>query len=123
MGATESTEPGVQLPFQNADPNSVTISGYSAGCNMADRMMKIHSASIQGMACYAGWPYGATLEENLNILATSSSITTLATNDLNANLGIIDSTSNLSSRAIYIWGGYWDVLVPYRGAEAMRNVY
>ena len=61
MGAAETTPVSVQLPSQNADPNSVTVSGYSAGCHMADKMMMMYSGSIKGMACYAGWPYGTDL--------------------------------------------------------------
>ena len=44
--------PDFKLPFLMADSDSVTISGHSAGCAMADQMMIIHSSTIKGAGLY-----------------------------------------------------------------------
>ena len=36
------------LSHLGADPDTVTVSGHSAGCYMADQMHMIHSESIHG---------------------------------------------------------------------------
>ena len=41
-----------KLPFMMADPDSVTVSGHSAGCYMSDQMMIVNSASIKGAGLY-----------------------------------------------------------------------
>ena len=51
------------LEYLNADPGSITVSGYAAGCHMAHRLQIIHSSQIKGAALYSCWPYGTTLDE------------------------------------------------------------
>ena len=43
---------GYTLPYMNADANSVTISGHSAGCYMSDQMQIVHSETIKGAALF-----------------------------------------------------------------------
>ena len=49
---------GITLPYMNADANSVTISGHSAGCYMAHKMNIVNSATIKGAGLFQCWPYG-----------------------------------------------------------------
>ena len=41
-----------------ANPNTVTISGFSAGSFMAQQMHVIYSKTIKGAGCVAGGPFG-----------------------------------------------------------------
>ena len=58
MGAAPAWGNGHELPYMNADSTSVTVSGHSAGCYMAERMMIINSATIKGAGLFGCWPYG-----------------------------------------------------------------
>jgi len=58
MGSSDSAP---SLPFMNADPDTVTVSGYSAGGYMSHRHLIINSDVIQGAASFHGMPYGMTL--------------------------------------------------------------
>lgn len=51
MGSAES------LPYLNADPNTITVSGYSAGCFMAHELSIIYSDEIQGAVLACCWNY------------------------------------------------------------------
>ena len=48
----------ITLPFMNADPNTITVSGMSAGCYMSELMTFIHSSTIKGSALFQCFPYG-----------------------------------------------------------------
>ena len=48
----------ITLPFMKADPDTVTVSGYSAGCYMAELMQIIHSDTIKGSGLFQCHPYG-----------------------------------------------------------------
>ena len=50
-----SAEP---LPYLNANPNTVTFSGFSAGCFMSHQMSMIYSDEIQGAVLACCWPLG-----------------------------------------------------------------
>lgn len=54
---------GISLPYMNADANSVTVSGHSAGCHMSERMLMIHSSTIKGAGLFACWPYGVDFDD------------------------------------------------------------
>ena len=124
------------LEYLNADPGSVTVSGYSAGCYMAHRLQIIHSSQIKGAALYSCWPYGTTLDEawegyqgdevdewfyssQQSKLETASfdAITEAALDDK------IDPTSNLADAAVYIHTGLLDNVVPFWASRAVRGVY
>jgi poly(3-hydroxybutyrate) depolymerase len=45
------------LPGFGADPNSITISGFSGGGFMADQMKVIFSDTFKGAGLLAGGPY------------------------------------------------------------------
>ena len=45
------------LPALNAEPNTVTVSGFSAGAYFSHRLQIIFSEEFKGMAAFAGVPY------------------------------------------------------------------
>ena len=55
---------GIKLPYMEADPNSVTVSGFGAGCSMSELMMIAHSESIKGAGLFQCIPYGVKYDEN-----------------------------------------------------------
>ena len=58
MGASPSWGNGNPLPYMNADSATVTVSGHSAGCYMAERMMITNSETIKGAGLFTCWPFG-----------------------------------------------------------------
>ena len=62
------------LPYLNANPNTVTVSGHSAGCFMSHIMSIIHSEDIKGAGLFACWPYGTQIssEDSTNELIENS---------------------------------------------------
>ena len=54
---------GIELPYMNADADSVTVSGFGAGCAMAELMMIVHSESIKGAGLFQCIPYGVEYDE------------------------------------------------------------
>ena len=94
----------------NADANSVTISGHSAGCYMTDQMMIVHSESIKGAGLFQCWPFGM-LDMTSDIYTTSSEdIAQFSINKIDTAeaAGEIDATSNLANNAVYIFSGTQD---------------
>ena len=61
MGNLITEAPPLEYLF--ADAESVTVSGYSAGCYMAHRLQIIHSSKIKGASLFSCWPYGTTLDD------------------------------------------------------------
>ena len=110
----------------SADPNSVTVSGHSAGCFMADEMMMVHSESIKGAGLFQCWPYGVLsrpdlVNENSSAeLQAEVSIGQIAEAEA---AGKIDPTSNLANNSVYIFTGGEDDITPAPMQEAMNTVY
>ena len=86
------------LQHLNANPDTVTVSGFSAGCFMAHRMSVIYSESIQGASLFACWPYAGAYdghdEAPTNIMARESE------NEVYRNAryyeGLIDDPDNIA---------------------------
>ena len=49
----------MSLPFLNANPNTITVSGHSAGCWMSQLLAITNSETIKGAGLFACWPYAA----------------------------------------------------------------
>ena len=99
---------GVTLPHMSADPASITISGHSGGCYMAERMMIIHSSTIKGAGLFSCWPYGVDYDSLLSVTPDTKeelSAHSIADIDTAAAAEQIDPTSNLANNSIYIYSG------------------
>ena len=120
MGNTESAS----LPYMNANPDTITMSGNSAGCFMAHQMQIIHSETIKGVALYACWPYATSIDSPHNGLTASEIATnSIGTIDSRASAGSIDDTSNLANNAVYVWSGLLDEVTLPEGQTAIDLVY
>ena len=53
------------LPYLNAEANTVTFSGFSAGCFMSHQMSIIYPDEIAGVGLFCCWPYGD--KDTLNV--------------------------------------------------------
>ena len=90
-----NSQPG-KLPYMDANPDTITMSGNSAGCFMAHRMSIIHSETIKGVGLFACWPYGTSIESPENgLTAEQIAANSIADIDSAESAGLIDPTSNL----------------------------
>ena len=105
----------IVLPFMRADPNSVTVSGYSAGCYMAELMQIIHSDTIKGAGLFQCHPYGiAWYTEYIVDNVNEERLKTLSVERINAAVDAeqIPDTKNLVDRSIHIYSGKFDTTCP-----------
>lgn len=119
---------GIKLPYMNADPNSITVSGHSAGCLMSELMMMVHSESIKGAGLYQCMPYGIKFDDTElfaeNVEAQTLAELAIERIDDAAIAGDIDPTTNLANNSVYIMsGGLSDIEMPPVGQQAQKLVY
>ena len=73
------------LPYLNANPNTVTVSGHAAGCYMSHRLSINESDTIKGAGLFSCWPYGGAYDGQ-----TSDSVQNMA----NQSIDLIASNAN-----------------------------
>ena len=88
------------LPALGADPNAVTISGFSSGASLASCLHIIYSGTIKGSGQIAGTPYGFSADTRDG--ATTEMYTTLIAKVLSESK--IDDTANLKNDPVYLLG-------------------
>ena len=99
-----------------ADPDSITISGHSAGCYMSERMMIIHSDNIKGAGLFQCWSYGTDFVDQIQKSPASDlAAHTIEDIDEAEAEGEISATSNLANRSVYIYSGIQDTITPPAG--------
>ena len=112
------------LPYLNADPDTITMSGNSAGCFMAHQMSIIHSTTVKGVGLFACWPYGTDIiDAEHEVPASEIAEHSIGAIDAAEGRGEIDPTSNLSSNGAYVWSGGLDSVTLPKGQEALNLVY
>ena len=114
----------LKLPYMEADPNSITVSGHSMGCYMSHLMSVIESQTIKGAGLFECWPYGAF--PNYLPSYTSEQLANYSIDLIEEaeSRDEIDDTSNLEERSFYIFsGGDTDELTPPRGQQALKIIY
>lgn len=110
----------------NLNPNTLTISGISAGACMAVQFQYAWSSIVRGAGIVAAAPYqcsGGSLsgaELCLNDPSLESAQSLYSDAEINAALGYIDSLSNLQNQTIFLFSGVLDTVVPQQN---MNNVY
>jgi hypothetical protein len=94
----------------SANPDTITVSGMSAGCYMSELLTFIHSDTIKGSALFQCFPYGIYYYDEYWDTETAESIKNLAVPRIDAAVaaGEIDDTANLPNRSIYIYSGLRD---------------
>ena len=96
--ATTTQQTVESLPFLNADPNSITMSGQSSGAHFSCHMMIVMSGTIKGAGCSHGGAFMVGYGDFRNESALSgdqmaaNAISEI--NELEAD-GLIDPTCNL----------------------------
>ena len=119
---------GIKLPYMDADADSVTVSGFGAGCTMSELMMIVHSESIRGAGLFQCIPYGIKYDETeiFSEDATPEALADLSIERIDdARIaGEIDDTVHLERNAVYIMsGGPEDINMPPIGQQAQKLVY
>ena len=99
-------ETAISLPYLNADPNSVTMSGYSAGAFFTHKMAFIFSGTVKGAGCAKG---GAFMHRSKSSITDAIGfIDDLASGEEPD----IDPTENIANNAAYIISGGLDPTDP-----------
>ena len=97
----------ITLPYMSANPDTITVSGMSAGCYMSELLTFIHSDTIKGSALFQCFSYGILYYTEYWDTETAESLKDLAVPRIDAavSAGEIDDTANLPNRSIYIYSG------------------
>lgn len=120
------------LPKLNIDPNSITVSGISAGCFFAVQTHFAFSSIIKGIGCIAGGPYYCA-QSNLNIALTQC-MTEEDSHFINidyleqivrntANFGYVDPVSNLENSKVWLYSGLNDTIVSQKVVIKNAQLY
>src|SRR5450830_505330 len=126
FAATSATP--VSLGAYHADPAGVTVAGISSGGAMAVQLQVANSASFHGAAIFAGDPYYCN-QDALSSWKTAcanggiplASLT--AYTDSMANNGLIDPTSNIGGKPIYMFSGTKDTVVSQQVMDQLQTYY
>ena len=96
----------------SANPDTITISGMSAGCYMSELMTFIHSDTIKGSTLFECFPYSVIYYYEYTDSVTAESLKDLAVPRIDAAVaaGEIDDTANFPNRSIYIYSGENDTV-------------
>ena len=111
------------------DPNTLTISGVSAGGAMAIQFQFAYSSIVRGVGVIAGVPYrcaGGGLIGALACLLDHSSIVVgdLIQGALDASSkGLIDSPENLKNHTVVEFSGKYDVVVNPAVMQVVDDMY
>ena len=116
----------ISLPYMSADPNSVTVSGHSAGCYMAQEMAIVKSATIHGAGLFQCWSF--EMLDNQDLWLDSATNEQRADDSLqrisdSSSQGKIDAPSNLIDNSIYIFSGELDHETPPDWQVSQNMVY
>ena len=102
------------LPHLNAFADTVTVSGFSAGCYMSHKLSIIYSETIKGAGMFACWPYAGAYDgqDNRSVKSMArrakKAIDRAWKNDgecADDDYCMIDDPANIANQAIYIWSG------------------
>ena len=104
-----------RLRSLRADPNSVTMSGSSAGAQMSCHMLTVLSGIVKGAGCSKGGAFNTSWRD-FKSSSTSTDLSDRAIGEINAlnASGTIDPIENLTERAVYIISSDDDPTVPYK---------
>jgi len=111
-------------------PDSVSLSGLSAGAFFAVQYQFAYSSSVKGVAVFAGGPYYCAegvltnaLIRCMNGIGTIPLSTLEAYATRQASDGLIDPLSNLANHAVYLFSGTSDTTVVPKVVKALEQMY
>ena len=106
----------------NAFADTVTVSGFSAGCYMSHKLSIIYSETIKGAGLFSCWPYAGVYdgqdERSEKQMARQSWMeieNAWMKHAIYGNQQMIDNPVNIADQAIYIWSGVEDDVVNSKG--------
>ncbi|CAH1256857.1 Hypp1737 [Branchiostoma lanceolatum] len=105
------------LESRRADPDLVSISGFSSGGSFAVQYHVAHSQSIMGAGVLAGAPYHSSGTILFNIPGLQHDTQTF----FQANL--VDDPSNMATDRVYLFHGSHDLMVPEYAMTSLREYY
>jgi poly(3-hydroxybutyrate) depolymerase len=116
------------LGSYNVRLDQTSVSGISAGANMAVQFGVANSSIIKGVGVISGGPYYCAHDDMTTALGTcmigSPSTTSLiSTTDKWATAGYIDSTSNIARQKIWMFHGYNDGVIKATVEDALYTFY
>lgn len=118
------------LPALNLDLAETTASGLSSGAFMAVQFHVAFSASMRGVAVFAGGPYDCAQGSTVNALTRGMSPTGpldatpfIASTNAAAARGAIDAPSHLAAQRVFLFGGANDTTVKPAVMDALRDYY
>ena len=105
----------------NADPNTVTVSGYSAGGQFSCHLMTVMSETIKGAGCSKGGAFTIGKDTDMS----KDQIKNAAIKEINelALADHIDPVVNLEDNAVMIISGSNDPVVPAKNQEAVKLIF
>lgn len=120
-----------ETPRLDIDPNRVTVSGMSAGAQMAHQLHLAYSDVFSGAALLAGGPFGCAEGSVLNALqrCLAKPGTEIPMAQLQANIqlaaadGRLADLQNLEDDPVWIFHGSLDQAVPEAVNDALVQVY
>ena len=98
------------LPSLGADPDTITMSGFSGGSYQTSMMSVIHSDLIKGVGLFNGGPYANSVLDR----DTPDEGKSIAEAYRYEAAGAIPSLANLKDYPVYIHSGLKDNVVPGR---------
>lgn len=119
----------VSLGAYRVDPAGVAVAGISSGAAMAVQLQVANSASFHGAALFAGDPYYCNQDALATWKAPCASgdgipVAALsAYTDSMAASGLIDPTSNIAGKPIYMFSGTRDTLVKQAVMDQLQSYY
>ena len=114
----------------NVNPDTVTVSGISAGAFMSVQLLVAYSASIHGAAIVAGGPYDcyqgnyndlslAECAEGIGIANDASKFVSYT--NAQASMNTIDPVSNIAGKPIYMFSGTKDLVINQSVMNALQS--
>lgn len=123
-------KPAEKIPTLNADPDSITVSGISAGAFMAVQLGVAYSSQIKGVAAVAGGIYGCAegnVDTATNIcMKNPANLKPETFEDLaNSNFkkSLIDDPANLAQQRVFILHGSEDKTVLPIAGQKLEEFY
>lgn len=122
----EADEVVRSLPSLCVNPDTVTMSGFSAGGQFAHTMQMAHASSIRGVGIMNGGAYTSTADQYTDAAVSALDLTAAAVaaaSQYDIDGTVDDLRTNLGNDFAYIVGGTLDEIVPLKNQEAIVETY
>jgi poly(3-hydroxybutyrate) depolymerase len=118
------------LARPSIDPNTLTVSGISAGACFTVQYQVAHSTKVRAVGVIAGAPFYCAQDQMVNAMIDCMedplliNIGTLnAEMNISASQGFIDPVSNIEDQAVMLFSGLFDTVVSHGTMELLAAQY